>query len=116
MKSSKYFTENELKCKETGECDMNPMFLEMLDMLREELGRPVYLTSAYRSPKHSIEAKKKEPGTHAQGIAADISCTNGADRYRILDAAYKLGFTGVGVHPSFIHLDIRKTTPVVWNY
>ena len=34
----------------------------------------------------------------------------------IVKEALKLGFTGIGVAKTFIHVDIRKTTPVVWTY
>ena len=117
MKESKYFKESELMCKcGCGKTDMDPMFMEMLDMLREELDRPVVLTSAYRCSNHPVEAGKERPGMHSEGKAADIKVSNGSERYRVLDAAYKLGFTGVGVANGFIHLDTRKGTPVVWRY
>tara|TARA_R110000764_G_scaffold219393_1_gene307083 strand:- start:477 stop:743 length:267 start_codon:yes stop_codon:yes gene_type:complete len=88
----------------------------MLDILREEANFPFVITSGYRSPNHSIEAKKEKAGTHAQGIAADIKVNSGAERMIIIKAALVLGFTGIGVADTFVHLDIRKTTPVVWTY
>jgi hypothetical protein len=34
----------------------------------------------------------------------------------IVHEALKLGFGGIGVAKSFIHIDDRKTTPVMWTY
>jgi uncharacterized protein YcbK (DUF882 family) len=69
-----------------------------------------------------VEAKKAKPGTgtHAQGIAADIKVDNGLQRYKIVQEAIRLGFTGIGVARGFVHVDIRDaddTTPfVMWTY
>ena len=65
---------------------------------------------------HPIENKKEVPGTHAQGIAADIKITNAADRFNLVNNAVKLGFTGIGVASDFVHVDTRGTTPVIWIY
>ena len=91
-------------------------FLEKLDALREECGFPFVVTSGYRSPTHPEESKKTRPGTHSQGIAADIKITNGGSLYTIVNLALKHGFTGIGVAKSFVHLDTRGTTPVIWTY
>lgn len=34
----------------------------------------------------------------------------------VVENAVKLGFTGIGVAKSFVHVDIRETTPVLWCY
>lgn len=112
----KHFKLNEFDCKETGENKMDVYFLNLLDNLREECAFPFTITSGYRSPNHSIEKAKSKPGTHAQGIAADIFVKSGHEKYLIIKHAMALGFTGVGVAKSFIHVDIRETSPVVWNY
>jgi uncharacterized protein YcbK (DUF882 family) len=95
---------------------MKPEFLLKLDALRESCGFPFVITSGYRSPDHPIEAVKEIPGTHAQGIAADIKITNSAHRYTIIREALAHGFTGLGVAGDFIHVDTRGTVPVIWVY
>jgi len=113
----KYFTREEFDCQVTGTNNMETEFLEKLDQLRAYCGFPFVITSGYRHPTlHPIEAKKEVPGTHAQGIAADIRITNAADRLKLVNAALKLGFTGIGVDSDFIHVDTRGTTPVMWTY
>jgi uncharacterized protein YcbK (DUF882 family) len=94
----KYFTVDEFNCQYTGENQMDPEFMEKVDKLREYCGFPFVITSGYRSPDHPLEAVKEIPGTHAQGIAADIK------------------ITGLGVAGDFIHLDTRGSVPVMWTY
>jgi uncharacterized protein YcbK (DUF882 family) len=112
----RYFSLSDFNCKETGDNKMDVEYLARLDSLRHVCGFPFIITSGYRSPDHSIEVGKVKPGTHAQGIASDIRVNNGAERYTIVAAAMKMGFGGIGISKTFIHIDDRKTTPVVWSY
>ena len=112
----KYFTLEEFACKETGENEINQGFVLLLDELRERCGFPFVITSGYRSPRHSVEAKKSKPGTHAQGIAADIKLNNGAEAYIFMREAFAMGFSGIALGEGFGHVDIRDTTPVSWSY
>lgn len=112
----KYFNIKDFDCQETGENLMSQEFIHKLDELREACGFPFYVTSGYRSPKHSIEARKTKPGTHARGIAADIKVSGGVQRRLIIEKAMELGFGGIGVANTFVHVDIRTTTPVLWCY
>jgi zinc D-Ala-D-Ala carboxypeptidase len=114
--SLKYFKVEDFNCQETGENEMCPDFLQKLDALREVCGFPFIITSGYRSPNHSIEARKAKPGTHSQGIAADIKVVGGAQRMAIIRNASIMGFNGIGVAKSFVHVDTRETTPVAWKY
>lgn len=111
-----YFKTEDFDCQETGENAVNPALIRRLDELRSAVGRPLYVTSGYRSPRHSIEAKKSKPGTHAQGIACDIAVANGVERRQLVKQAFYLNFTGIGVAKTFVHVDIRKTEPVLWVY
>jgi zinc D-Ala-D-Ala carboxypeptidase len=111
-----YFKMSDFNCQQTGNNKMCPDFLAKLDNLRYECGFPFIITSGYRDPEHSIEKAKSTPGTHAQGIAADIKINSGAEGYKIVSEAIKAGFTGIGVAKTFIHLDTRKSIPVVWSY
>jgi uncharacterized protein YcbK (DUF882 family) len=88
--SFKYFTREEFACQETGENEIQDSFVNLLDVLRDTCGFPFRITSGYRSPNHSIEAKKAEPGTHAQGIAADIAVNGGGQRHIIVKNAMAL--------------------------
>jgi uncharacterized protein YcbK (DUF882 family) len=112
----RYFRKEEFNCQCTGNNEMKDEFIHKLDELRKACGFPFVISSGYRDPSHPIEARKSKAGTHAQGIAADIAVSGGAERYKIVSEAMRLGFTGIGVAKTFIHVDIRETTPVVWEY
>jgi zinc D-Ala-D-Ala carboxypeptidase len=112
----RYFKPHEFDCSHTGKNEMSDAFLLRLDELRYRCGFPFVITSGYRDPSHPIEAKKAVPGTHSQGIAVDIAVNGGNQRYIIQREAFKMGFTGIGVHKSFIHVDDRKAEPQSWPY
>ena len=114
----RYFDRSDFDCQETGNNEMSDEFLWAIDALRHECGFPFIITSGYRDPTHSIEARKAKPGTgtHAQGIAADIRITDGNQAYKIIETAQSMGFNGIGVAKTFIHVDLRQTAPVVWCY
>lgn len=111
------FTPDEMRCRETGELAMDPAFMDRLQKLRLLLGTPFAITSAYRSPRHSIERAKAQPGTHAMGKAVDIQA-DGRLQFRIIAQAPGLGFKGIGIAKTFIHLDDWDggPRPNVWLY
>lgn len=118
---SKYpnFTEKEFVCRETGEVNMAPELLDRLQALRTEYGKPIVITSGYRSKNHSVERKKLAPGYHTKGMAVDIACS-AIEAFRIVELAYKHGFRGIGISQRsglgrFVHLDIRET-PIIYSY
>ena len=116
-----YFSRSEFSCQYTGENKIEDSLLLKIDELRERCGFPFIITSGYRSLAHPIERDKKtNTGTHAQGIAADIKVIDGVQRFKIVEEAIKMGFTGIGVASNFVHVDIRSLdtneSPVMWCY
>jgi uncharacterized protein YcbK (DUF882 family) len=113
----KYFSRDEFACQVTGENEIEDELILALDELREACGFPFVITSGYRSPQHPIELGKIKPGTHTQGIAADIAVSSGIQRHTIVKKAIELGFSGIGVANGFVHVDVRPTdVPVMWTY
>ena len=108
----KYFKENEFSCSHSGKSEMETEFLICLDELRKVCDFPFKLNSAYRHETHPVEAKKAKAGQHNKGIAV----SNGSQKYQIVQHALEIGFTGIGVGKTFVHVDMRKTTPVIWTY
>lgn len=118
---SKHFKAVELRCKcpkcnQTQPHKINQSALDRLELLRDRVNRPIALTSAYRCPAHPEEAKKAQAGQHAKGTAFDIAVADGSQRMEIARLAIELGFNGVGVAKSFVHVDCRSGTPVMWTY
>ena len=112
-----HFRLEEFNCTHTNLNRMDEAFLVKLDELRERVGFPFIITSGYRDATHPSEVVKSAPGTgtHCQGIAADIAVSNGVERMSIVHEALKMGFS-IGIARTFIHVDARTTTPVLWTY
>tara|TARA_R110002012_G_scaffold69193_2_gene179197 strand:+ start:378 stop:722 length:345 start_codon:yes stop_codon:yes gene_type:complete len=113
----KYFEESEFKNFEL----MDSRLLSMLDSLRAAYGKPIKLTSTYRSPDHPIEAKKSKPGEHAYGAAVDIAAVGGQDTFLLVKAAMEVGFTRIGVSrkKNFVHVGIGYPDApdiTLWTY
>ena len=115
-----YFTKAEFDCKHTGKNEMQPEFMAKLQLLREKYGRPMIVTSGYRHWTHPVEARKGHTtGEHTRGTCADIACTSGAERYKIIQLALDLGFPRIGIAKNFIHLGIGGAglpSPTIWDY
>ena len=96
---------------------MNVAFMARLQKLRLLLGMPLTITSGFRSVQHSIEKAKPKPGIHTLGRAADIAA-DGRMQYRIAAVAPSLGFLGIGIAKTFIHLDDwdGPPRPNIWLY
>ena len=83
----KNFTRKEMKCQHTGQCLLDPNFLQSLQKLRTLYGKGMRVTSGYRSPEHPIEAKKDHPGSHTFGQAVDIAVSGHAAYDLVLSAS-----------------------------
>ena len=116
MSEFKYFKLSDFNCQETGENEMDLDFIRDLDELKEACGFPFIVNSGFRSASHSVEAKKSKPGMHNSGAAVDISVADGVQRLAIVQKAIEHGFTGIGVAKTFVHVDKRTSTPVMWTY
>jgi len=112
----KYFDIEEFNCSHTGANEMDETFLHDLDELRQRCGFPFKINSGYRDATHPAEASKETPGTHSKGIAADIAVNGGAQRHTIVKEAMAMNFEGIGIAKGFVHVDARRTTPVLWIY
>lgn len=116
----KYFRPEEFsRC--TPACDIaecNEDALLMLDRLREYVGLPLILNSAYRSPSHEKKHGRTGQSSHCKGIAFDIRCFDDKLRALIVFNAPRVGFTRVGIHLKYVHVDCdtSKLNPCIWLY
>lgn len=101
---------------------MHPEFMQRLYELREAYGKPMIITSGYRSPDYNKKvAETGSAGPHTTGRAADIAI-RGTDAYMLLKLAMERGFTGIGVQQKgesrFMHLDdiTSPARPNLWSY
>jgi zinc D-Ala-D-Ala carboxypeptidase len=122
----KYFKLEEFACRcGCGQNNMDPEFLERVDLLRGELGFPLIVSSGFRCRNHNQNVSNTgTEGPHTTGQAADFLVV-GDRALELIIAALRLGFTGIGVSqkgPSrFIHLDdlpalLDRPRPWLWSY
>ncbi len=115
---AKYFNKDEFKCACCSEVVLSEVLLNRLDRAREIAGIPFSINSGYRCAAHNEAIGSSATSSHVNGYAADISATTGHHRFLIIDACIKAGFNRIGIHKSFIHVDVdpNKSAKVAWMY
>lgn len=100
---------------------IDPAFVAMLQRLRDHIGRPITITSGYRSWKRNARIyadRKKKPtlSQHCGGRAADIKVSgmNGVEIARAALSALGPNI-GIGLGYTFAHVDNRGHAQV-WDY
>ena len=103
-----------------ADCDkrsVKQLFLNKIQMMRDDLGRPLTITSGGRCPNHPNELHRTTPADHQKCIAVDIAVANGVERYEIVRYGLMYGFNAIGVAKGFVHLGYRDNeVPVMWTY
>ena len=112
---------------------MDEEFMELLQQVRNNFGKPMVVTSGYRHPDYNEELQKRgitktgRTGPHTTGKAVDILIT-GREAIRLFAIAQNLGMTGIGLNQRgphekrFIHMDSlpnipgRQPRPHCWTY
>jgi zinc D-Ala-D-Ala carboxypeptidase len=125
---SKYpnFTPDELACKHCKENGIRSELLDVLQSIRADFAKPIFISSGYRCAKHPIEQEKGIPGEHTTGLAVDIIC-HGVNALRIINLALNKGVTRIGIHQKgnangrFVHLGISNKfnssfPAAIWTY
>lgn len=108
MKLSEHFEHEEFLCPCCGAGKVNMGLIFKLEELRHELGDlPVSITSGYRCLIHNKDVGGAENSQHLLGTAADIK-VKGKTPQEIAAAAEKVGFGGIGIYSSWVHVDVRE--------
>ncbi len=104
------FSPAEIACRGTGKLLVNEPALDKLQALRERLGKPLIVRSAYRSPEHNRAVGGATRSKHMDGAAFDIAMTN-HDPAAFETAARAVGFLGFGFYrrSGFMHVDLGPT-------
>lgn len=118
----KYFTIAEFDSPDApgSGVNMHQDLLELLDEMREIYGRPIAITSGYRTPEHNASLGKNasKNSSHLKGLAVDIAIADSNQRYEIIRIAMLLGIKRIGTGKGFVHIDIDASKPqnVNWVY
>lgn len=97
---------------------MNKEIVHMLDAVRKKFGKSIKINSGYRTVARNKKIGGVADSSHLKGLAADISCSNSVDRFKLLNLLLEVGFNRIGIAKSFIHVDIdkNKSQNVIWGY
>lgn len=118
------FSEWEFRCKcGCGTCIVDPGFILKLQKARDLADIPFPINSGCRCWEHNRNTGGSTLSDHLthEDMAcegADIFCDRSSNRYKIIEAAFLLGFRRVGIHKTFVHLGTAKRNPqgVLWVY
>ena len=85
--------------------------VDILEAIRVHFGRPVTITSGYRTVSYNAGLKNSsKKSQHCNGLAADIK-VEGHTPKEVYDYACSLlgDHGGVGIYNTFVHVDVRAT-------
>ena len=108
-KLSKNFKVREFACQDgTDTIFISPQLVTLLQNIRDHFGKPVIISSGYRTEAHNKKVDGSPYSQHKYGMACDIRI-NGISPVKIADyAETKMPHSGgIGIYPNFCHLDVR---------
>jgi uncharacterized protein YcbK (DUF882 family) len=84
---------------------------DALQIIRNELGKPISITSGYRSPEHNLKVKGAVNSKHIQGLAADFKVSGMIPNevFLIVDRLInegKIPQGGLKAYKTWVHYDI----------
>lgn len=105
-----------------GHCDrreVHPYVLDKVQLIRDDYGKPMKITSGGRCPFHPNEVRKSKPGDHQQQYAVDVYYETGLERNKLMVLAGRHGATRVAAGKNFVHMAWTPTedrSVPTWSY
>lgn len=109
----KYFTMNEFQCKDGCEMpasaqeNIKALVEHVLGPVRERFGKPIYVNSGYRCPRHNLKVGGAVNSQHMKGEAADICCQDNETLKRLIKEQGV--FDQMIIYPTFIHVSYKRS-------
>ena len=105
-----YFSLREFDSKDTpgSGVRIDSQLLLKLAELQHRIDYDIEINSAYRTRNRNALVGGARESAHLSGRAVDIKVLNNEQRYQIVKNAVELGFTRIGIHRRFIHLDVSS--------
>lgn len=110
-KVGQYFKVKEFACKDGSQVVFIDSYLvSILDILRNQVGKPVIINSGYRTPGRNKEVNGAKYSYHMRGMAADIRI-NGMSAKEIANKLNKIipNECGIIVYKNWVHIDTRTS-------
>ena len=102
------FNLREFACRHCGALKIDPALVANLQRLRDRVGRAITITSGYRCEAHNKAVGGVVNSQHLEGKAADIQ-VEGMSPDTLANHAEAIGFGGIGIYDTFVHVDTRAT-------
>jgi zinc D-Ala-D-Ala carboxypeptidase len=119
---SRNFNRSEFACKGEDCCGhsapVHPDLVEALQALRDRIGKPLSITSGFRCNRHNQAISGEDHSFHTLGMAADVACPDGIgpeELAALADGIELFHQGGIGIYPSWVHLDVRKNGKARWR-
>ena len=119
---SRNFNRSEFACKGEDCCGhsapVHPDLIEALQALRDRIGKPLSITSGFRCNRHNQAIGGEDHSFHTLGMAADVACPDGISPGQLAALAEGIDLFregGIGIYPSWVHLDVRKNGKARWR-
>lgn len=107
---ARHFKVKEFACKDGSPIVFIDDYLyTILDILRHKLGKPVIITSGYRTPAWNAKCGGAKYSYHMRGMAADIR-VEGMTAKELAKELDKIipNNGGIIVYKSWVHFDVRN--------
>jgi uncharacterized protein YcbK (DUF882 family) len=107
-KVSRNFTLGELASKDGANIVLlHPALIIALQTIRDHVGKPIRVNSAFRSPTHNKAIGGASNSLHTLGLAADI-VIDGMTPIEVASLANDMGLGGIKAYPTFTHIDVGR--------
>ena len=114
---TKNFSKEEFDCNDGSEMPINiyhnmVKVANQLQILRNHLGKPIQINSAWRSEEYNASIGGVKDSQHIMGRAADIVVRDltSTEVYNTIEELIEKGDMlqgGIGLYDTFVHYDIR---------
>lgn len=108
-KLTKHFKVKEFACRNGSQVVFIDDYLySVLEILRNKLGKPVIITSGYRTPEWNAKCGGAKYSYHMRGMAADIR-VNGISPKELANKLNEIvpDNCGIIVYNNWVHFDVR---------
>lgn len=119
---SKNFSRREFACRGKdccgGSAPVHPELISGLQQLRDNVGVPLTISSGFRCRRHNAAVGGARQSQHTFGTAADVLVPSGWTATQLADLAETIDVFrdgGIGIYPTWVHLDVRPNGPARWR-
>lgn len=111
VKITNHFRVKEFACKDNTPIVFVDEYLAIiLDIARDKIGKPITITSGYRTVSHNAKVGGAKYSYHTRGMAADIRADGikPKELAKVLDKIVP-NSCGIIVYDNWVHFDTRNT-------